>query len=265
MRSWQPSKYLEDPQEYRRKCSQGTDQGKFAFIILNQPILIQRHIFENLWNNATCRFCADGGANRLYDLFKTDNERAKYLPDFIRGDFDSLRDSVKEYYLSKNVSVESDGNQETTDFMKCIELVDRESSSFTSSESQQQSNLSVVALGGSGGRFDQSMSNIHYLYVLNRERNATLITDESIVIVLDAGKHEITCNLDIEGPTCGIIPIGSSEAIVTTTGLKWDVKDWKTSFGTQISTSNALVESHVTIETNASVVWTTELKPPSPQ
>jgi len=81
--------------------------------------------------------------------------------------------------------------------------------------------------------------------------------------------------------------------MLTTTGLKWDVgespniitlplplplslhfsfiltcydspwrsiENWKSSFGTQISTSNALVGSRVTIETNAPVVWTTELK-----
>ncbi|KAK3814366.1 MAG: thiamine pyrophosphokinase [Benniella sp.] len=278
MHSWQPSKYLQDPQEYRQKhVSETTGQGKFALIVLNQPILIQRHLFENVWNNATYKFCADGGANRLYDLLGTDDERAKYLPDYIRGDLDSLRDSVKEYYVSKNVPVERVDDVVTTDFMKCVELVrvrdqqlDPAISSTISTGSPKQliqeqqerltTPLGIVALGGTGGRFDQSMSSIHYLYILNQERQATLISDESVIIVLETGKHEITCNLDIEGPTCGIIPVGSSEAMLTTTGLKWDVENWKSSFGTQISTSNALTGSRVTIETNAPVVWTTELK-----
>ena len=52
MHSWQPSKYLKDPQEYRQKyVSETSGQGKFALIVLNQPILIQRHLFENVWNN----------------------------------------------------------------------------------------------------------------------------------------------------------------------------------------------------------------------
>ncbi|KAF9150089.1 hypothetical protein BG015_008093 [Linnemannia schmuckeri] len=295
--NWQPSKYLEDPQEYQRKyvtpiINNNKDavtghHGKFALIILNQPILIHRTLFNNVWQNATYRFCADGGANRLYDLLKTDEERAKFLPDYIRGDLDSLRDSVKDYYESQGVPVECVGDQYSTDFMKCVELVrardpspsssSSSSSSTTTStgvestiasekldhrtqEERQASNLGIIALGGTGGRFDQSMSSIHHLYILNQERQATLVSDQSIVVVLGAGAHEITCNLDIEGPTCGIIPVGSTEAILTTTGLKWDIEDWKTSFGTQISTSNALVGSKVIVKTNAPVVWTTELR-----
>ncbi|KAF9350135.1 hypothetical protein BGX26_011640 [Mortierella sp. AD094] len=239
--NWQPSKCLEDPHEYRQKHS---SEGKFALIILNQPILIQRHLFENCSTEyfghlATYRFCADGGANRLYDLLKTDEERVKYLPDYIRGDLDSLRDPVKDYYISKGVPVEQVDDEYSTDFMKCVELIrsrdpvkgsapTSSSTSYSSptpsgQEQRQSENLGVVALGGTGGRFDQSMSLVHHLYILNRERHATLISDESIVVVLGAGKHEITCNLDIEGPTCGIIPVGSSEAILTTTGLKWDI------------------------------------------
>ncbi|KAF9548895.1 hypothetical protein EC957_005247 [Mortierella hygrophila] len=283
--NWQPSKCLEDPQEYQRKYvtangnAMAGDHGKFALIILNQPILIHRTLFNNVWQNATYRFCADGGANRLYDLLKTDEERSKFLPDYIRGDLDSLRDSVKNYYQSQGVPVERDGSEYSTDFMKCVELVrarDPSPSPLTTAagapaiaseapdhrtlEERQESNLGIIALGGTGGRFDQSMSSIHHLYILNQERHATLISDESIVVLLGAGTHEITCNLDIEGPTCGIIPVGSTEAILTTTGLKWDIEDWKTSFGTQISTSNALVGSKVTIKTNAPVVWTTELR-----
>ncbi|KAF9271929.1 thiamine pyrophosphokinase Thi80 [Linnemannia elongata] len=285
--NWQPSKCLEDPQEYQQKYvtansdAMAGHHGKFALIILNQPILIHRTLFNNVWQNATYRFCADGGANRLYDLLKTDEERSRFLPDYIRGDLDSLRDSVKNYYQSKGVPVEGVDDEYSTDFMKCVELVRARDPSPSSSlttegstasaitsqapdhkalEERRASNLGIIALGGTGGRFDQSMSSIHHLYILNQERQATLVSDESIVVVLGAGTHDITCNLDIEGPTCGIIPVGSTEAILTTTGLKWDIEDWKTSFGTQISTSNALAESKVTIKTNAPVVWTTELR-----
>ncbi|GJJ76994.1 thiamine pyrophosphokinase [Entomortierella parvispora] len=275
--NWQPSKCLESPEEYKRKyVSEETGQGHFALIILNQPILLRRDLFENVWRNAKYRFCADGGANRLYDLHSTDEERAQFLPDYIRGDFDSLRDSVKEYYESKGVPAQRDTCEYSTDFMKCVQLVRaRDPSPSTTStptsipsaateaagqEQRQKENLGVVALGGTGGRFDQSMSSIHHLYILNRERHACLVSDESIVVVLGPGKHGITCNLEIEGPTCGIIPVGSSVAHLTTSGLKWDVENWKTSFGTQISTSNALVGSEVTIQTDAPVVWTTEIR-----
>ncbi|KAG0261335.1 hypothetical protein BG011_001109 [Mortierella polycephala] len=280
--NWQPSKCLENPEEYRSKCiSKETGQEEFALIILNQPIRIKRRLFDNVWQNAKYRFCADGGANRLYDLLDTDEERTKYLPDYIRGDLDSLRDIVKDYYLAKGVPVERVSDQDSTDFMKCVDLVrDRdpqlESSASTSSpdladssvprdevqktgKGNYGSKLGIVALGGIGGRFDQSMSSIHYLYILNRERQAVLVSNESIVVVLTSGIHEITCNLEIEGPSCGVIPVGSSEATLTLTGLKWDVENWKTSFGGQISTSNVLIGSKVVVQTDAPVVWTTEL------
>ncbi|CAO3567584.1 unnamed protein product [Mortierella alpina] len=282
--NWQPSKCLENPDVYqRRHISEESGEGKFVLIILNQPILITRRLFDNAWANATYRFCADGGANRLYDLLETDAERKKYLPDYIRGDLDSLRDDVKAYYVSQGVPVERVGTEDSTDFMKCIHLVrerdpnpTKEAAAFPSAagdvtsattesshcsqEERQINNLAVVALGGTGGRFDQTMSSIHHLYLMYHERHATLVSDESIVVLLGPGTHEITCNLEIEGPTCGIIPIASPETVITTTGLKWDVENWKTAFGTQLSTSNVLASSKVTIQTNAPVVWTTEIK-----
>lgn len=49
--------------------------AKQSLIILNQPIT-RRDIFEKLWNNCDYRICADGGANRLYDLLSEgDRER----------------------------------------------------------------------------------------------------------------------------------------------------------------------------------------------
>lgn len=95
----------------------------------------------------------------------------------------------------------------STDFMKCVELVRARDPSPSSSlttegstasaitsqapdhkalEERRASNLGIIALGGTGGRFDQSMSSIHHLYILNQERQATLVSDESIVVVLGA-------------------------------------------------------------------------------
>ncbi|KAF9021048.1 cAMP-dependent protein kinase subunit [Haplosporangium bisporale] len=214
-----PSKCLESPEVYGEYASNAPNQGRFALIILNQPILIQRHLFENdlrrWWRKPPARFDEDGG-------------RARKL---VRE-----RDSIQS-------STAAQGTQDTT-------------TATLSHEQLLSQNLNVVVLGGSGGRFDQSMSSIHHLYILSRERHATLVSDESIIVVLGAGTYEITCNLEIEGPTCGIIPVGSSVAHLTTTGLQ----NWETSFGTQISTSNALTGPNVTIHTDAPVVWTTELR-----
>ena len=46
----------------------GFPTGKPSLIILNQPIP-NVDLLHKLWQNSSFRICADGGANRLYDLF----------------------------------------------------------------------------------------------------------------------------------------------------------------------------------------------------
>jgi hypothetical protein len=54
-----------------------TGDGLFAVVVLNQPIEMDFTLFQNIWtrgfpfegfNKAKIRVCADGGANRVYDL-----------------------------------------------------------------------------------------------------------------------------------------------------------------------------------------------------
>lgn len=47
-------------------------EDKAALIILNQPIA-DLQLLDHLWENTEYRICADGGANRLHDLFEGPN------------------------------------------------------------------------------------------------------------------------------------------------------------------------------------------------
>lgn len=51
-----------------------------ALIILNTP-LMKRETLENLWSSCGWHICADGGANRLHDMWTSgeDHLRAKYV------------------------------------------------------------------------------------------------------------------------------------------------------------------------------------------
>lgn len=45
-------------------------------LILNQPIT-DFATFSRLWKHSNYRICADGGANRLHDMFEGDREKHK--------------------------------------------------------------------------------------------------------------------------------------------------------------------------------------------
>lgn len=56
----------------------------------------------------------------------------------------------------------------------------------------------------------------------------------------------------------GIIPL-SAPASITTTGFEWDVENWHTEIGGQLSTSNHIRADLVSVETNVPVLFTVEL------
>ena len=55
----------------------------------------------------------------------------------------------------------------------------------------------------------------------------------------------------------GILPL-AGPAVISTEGLEWDVKDWETQFGGQVSTSNHVLPDTqvVTVQTDADVLFT---------
>ena len=65
---------------------------------------------------------------------------------------------------------------------------------------------------------------------------------------------------DVEGPHCGLIPVGGAVQRVTTTGLTWNLSGQRLAFGELVSSSNLLQDDVVSIETSDPVLWTVEVE-----
>ncbi|KAJ3385194.1 cAMP-dependent protein kinase subunit [Lobulomyces angularis] len=237
---------------------------KFNLIILNQPIC-KIELLKKLWDAATIKICADGGANRLFDNFTNEEDRSKFIPNYIIGDLDSVTNETKLYYQNKGTIVEKVSSQDSTDFQKCLNKIDE----LLSKEHHENvvNSYETVALGALGGRFDQSIHSIHVLF-RNREKKIYLASNDSMAIFVPKNLNvEIICDLRFEGPTCGLLPIGCEIAKVKTRGLKWDIDHFMPlSFGTLVSSSNAFADVEdsqykriIYIETDTPIIWTTEL------
>lgn len=228
-------------------------RSPFALIILNQPVTRLDTLFH-AWASSAVRFCADGGANRLYDALDPD-EREQMLPTMIKGDLDSIRPDVRSFYASRGVPIKRDPSEYSTDLQKCIEEVER-------IEDASGKHFSLLFFGGLSGRLDQTLHVISVLFKCREKRRDTFVmSEESLAWVLDAGVHAIEANYATMGQTCGILPIGGP-AFVRTQGLEWNL-DWETSIEGQLSTSNHLLPSEpvVLVDTTAAVVWTVEIRP----
>ncbi|OAV97932.1 thiamine pyrophosphokinase [Puccinia triticina 1-1 BBBD Race 1] len=268
-------------------------KSKTYLIILNTPIKISHQVcpnrvFEDLWELSDCRICADGGANRLYDycsdLVKAEEtpgaNRRMLIPDYIKGDLDSIRPQVKHFFENSDCHITRDQDQDSTDFGKCLALIEELESRPDSNDSNDHPTGLLLIHGGLTGRLDQTIHTLHTL-LLRLGSPPTSPGDlpqglpETWVVDTDAGSMACALERGVKhllpippswrqgaSPlTCGILPIGIKQATVTTRGLKWNLNQAKTSITGLLSTSNHILTKTevVQVESDDRVVWTIEI------
>lgn len=244
----------------------------YALVILNQPI--NKNALSAVIEGASLLICADGGANRLYqydhqqtnDTTTTNGlpprKLTRRIPDAIVGDLDSLADDVRAHYYALGVEVFEDPDQYSTDFTKCLKFIRQ----WASSRGQDGDTMDVVVLGGLGGRVDQGFSQIHHLFKAENDRSLLkgriyLLSEQSLSFVLSSGASSTksansntdngTATIHLEpgyfAENVGILPV-LGRTFLTTKGLEWDVQNWASEFGGQVSTSNHIRAETIVIQ-----------------
>ncbi|KAL5561479.1 hypothetical protein UlMin_031226 [Ulmus minor] len=233
----------------------------YALVLLNQRLPTFAPL---LWKHARLRLCADGGANRVYDeiplFFPREDAsvvRSRFKPDVIKGDMDSVRTEVLDFYSNMGTEIlDESEDQDTTDLDKCVRYV------RDFAPNLDKSNLCILVAGALGGRFDHEMGNINVLCRYPTLRMILLSEDCLIYLLPKTHHHEIHIQTSIEGPHCGLIPIGMPSGSTTTTGLQWDLTETEMKFGGLVSTSNIAKEEKITVRSETDLLWTISIKKP---
>lgn len=253
----------------------GEHKDSVALVVLNGA---PSRFLPFVWGRSSLQVIADGAANSLLSLSLSFDQSA------IVGDGDSISPSALLFFSEKGVPIHLDpADQDCNDLVKCLRWIKSNKPSATAT--------SVYIVGAFGGRFDHEAANIAALFAEDLRcafKQMVLIGEDSLALLVPAGGK---CTIDVvsplEGPKCGLLPIGGPSD-VTSSGLHWDLASGtRLAFGGMISTSNwieavyphpphgdenkpkgagekdesalCVHEGAVTIETSAPIVWTTQL------
>lgn len=260
------------------------DPAALTLLLLNTSL--HNIDLRHLWSRSHLRVCADGGANRLYDYFD-DDERPHYVPHYIVGDLDSLRPEVRTYYAQLATVVLVQLSQYSSDFTKAIKTA-----IIHHSDLQHQLTLpmdecdglsqiislvrtmhpfTILIAGGMDGRFDQTFQLINQLFTLHHQYTHLkiyLVTGADVVFLVPKGVTYVAYsgrsgfNSHDPVPKCGLLPF-RGEVTLNTQGLLYDVENWVSRVGGDVSSSNGVVgTTGFVVESSDDIIMNVEVSHP---
>lgn len=183
-----------------------------------------RSVFDFLRKSGYCTLiCADGGANSAYRLDIT--------PDYIIGDFDSLEDKVKKYYTGKSEIIKI-SRQNDTDVEKCLKFAVKKKFN------------EAILLGATGDRLDHSFCNLGIVLKFFDRIKIKIIHQKSLLAAYEKGEVSLSTIPDEVVSIYGI----SDKTKITSSGLKYPLKNTALPFGVRESTSNVAVGEEVRLK-----------------
>lgn len=161
--------------------------------------------------------CAtDGAYNTLQKL--------NIIPDFISGDFDSLK------VLPENIEIIHTPNQDFTDFDKILQILfDRHFNE-------------IHVFGASGKEQDHFLGNLHTALQWKDKLNITFFDNHGFYFLADKKVKLTNC----KGKNVSLFPFPNASGIITK-GLQYSLNNESLFFGGRIGTRNRALEKDVEI------------------
>ncbi len=173
--------------------------------------------------------CADGGADTA--------KRLGMIPDFIIGDFDSIKDETLKFFRNKSKIIQIKW-QNDTDVEKCLKFAIKKNC------------RGAVLLGAIGDRLDHSFCNIGIVLKFFDKIKVRIISDTSILTPYK-GNVELST---VKGETISLYGFNDMTKI-TSEGLKYKLKQTALPFGRRESTSNVSNRQSVHLKIKGGVIF----------
>ena len=177
----------------------------------------------------TTLICADGGANYARKL--------NLVPDYIIGDLDSISMDNLTFFQKKSEIMKIE-RQNDTDVEKCLKFAIRKKFS------------EVVLIGVTGDRLDHTFCNLGIVIKFYNKIKLKIIAENSLLIPY-SGNVELQT---IEGETISIYGF-DPETKITSTGLKYPLKNTALPFGKREGTSNIAVSRSVSLKISSGIIF----------
>ncbi len=173
--------------------------------------------------------CADGGANSAY--------RMNLIPDYIIGDFDSIKNNVIQRFRNKSILIKI-SRQNDTDVEKCLKYAIRKKFS------------AAVLTGVTGDRLDHTFCNLGIAVKFFNKIKITVIAENSILQAF-SGYNEIPA---VPGETISVYGL-DNKTTINSKGLKYKLKNTSLPFGSKESTSNIALKNRIILSVTGGIIF----------
>lgn len=202
---------------------------KSCIIIANGDKPSKRSINYLFSHGVETIIAADGGANSCYKL--------GVVPQYIIGDFDSMHPEVLNYYKNKSKLLKY-SRQNDTDVEKALKLAIKKKYE------------TVFLLGGTGDRLDHSICNLGIVIKFFQKIRMIIIHGKTVLFPY-ANNVRLKST---SGETVSLYALNSNTRI-TSSGLKYPLRNVSLQFGEKESTSNTALSDSFALKISGGIVF----------